>query len=146
MSLILLFLPTGSVVPQAKLVHSKVPIISGHQYELTFFVQSSQAQNITTVIDNSSEDNKSLQQTKHIPANNFVQLKFNFSGVETDSLSKLIITLAAGIQTTYFDKFKLIDLTANTRQYRLMRIQGSLKPGGFIQTLTLREKTAAETA
>ena len=71
---------------------------------------------------------------------------FEFTGVTTDHNSVLKITPETEVQSIWFDKFRLYDLTLERKQYRLMRIQGSVMPGSFIQTLTLREKTAAETA
>lgn len=70
---------------------------------------------------------------------------FDFTAVQTNENAQLRITPASLLQDIWFDKFRLIDLTLEKKQYRIMRIQGSVLPGSFIQILTLREKTANET-
>ena len=71
---------------------------------------------------------------------------FEFTALETNAVSELRITPETAVQTIYLDKFRLYDLTQEMKEYRIMRIQGSLLPGSFLQTLTIREKTATETA
>ncbi len=146
MSLLLLF-PTQAV-GEAEIKNSAVPLVSGHVYRLTFRVRSSYApQTLELLIRNSTELTTSLNTTFEIPtADAWKIFKFEFTAGATDPLSIIGITPTSVAQSLYFDNFKLIDLTIERKEYRIMRIQGSVLPGSFVQILTLREKTANETA
>lgn len=95
-------------------------------------------------VDNSTGVTTSLNQTKHTPANLTKGLKFEFTATATDSNSRIRIFPSLTAQSFYIDKVVLIDLTKEKKNYRLLRIKGSIYPGTFIQTLTLREKLDTE--
>jgi hypothetical protein len=132
--------------PEAEFRGGNVPLISGHEYKLSFQVRSTKAQQINVKVQDSNNANESTSQYKTIPQNETITAKFEFTAAATDNNSRVRIFPEAGYQDTYFDHFRLIDLTIERKQYRVMRIQGSMLPGSFIQALTLREKTDAETA
>lgn len=144
----LLFLLDGQAggITACELRHSKIKIISGHVYKLSFRVRSTLAQQLNVRIQNSGGGTTSLNQNKVITANEWQTIKFEFTASASDDNSVLRVVMQASIQEMWFDRFRLIDLTLHRRQYRIMRIQGSVLPGSFVQTLTLREKTANETA
>lgn len=98
------------------------------------------------IVENSAGSTESLNQRKVITAGKLNTCQFEFNASATDPNSVLRIIMEAAVQVTRFDKFRLIDYTIYKKNYRLMRIQGSMFPGSFVQTLTLREVTDAETA
>mgnify|MGYP000898356396 CR=1 FL=1 len=131
----------------AELRGINIPLVAGHQYNLTMMMRSTRAQDINVKIQDSNLANQSESITKPIPANTWTPFNFKFTAAATDPESVIRITLnMESIQTFYIDKVRMIDLTIEQKQYRIMRIQGSMLPGSFVQTLTLREKTDAETA
>lgn len=144
MSLTLLFPtetgPTGDVY----LKHDKIKIISGHVYRLSFVVRTNLAGTINTKVLDSGGGNGSLNSDKYLVDAKFKTFQFEFTGAITDHNSQIRIQPASAEQILYFDQFRLIDLTLDRKQYRIMRIQGSMFPGSFIQTLSLREFTPAE--
>lgn len=146
MSLLLLFLPSGGGAQTLEFRHGNIPLISGNVYRLTFKARSTLAQSFTVKIQNTAESVLHLNQTGDLEANEWKIFSYEFTALATDDLAKLSIYPYIAIQSFYADNFKLINLTKERKQYRIMRIVGSLLPGSFIQTLTLREKTASETA
>lgn len=124
-----------------------LPLVSGQLYRLTMKVRSTRTQNIDVDVQDSALANPSLDATRTITANIWETLKFEFTAAATDADSKLRIHLDMDdVQEFWVDDCDLFNLTKERKQYRIMRIQGSMLPGSFIQTLTLREKTAQETA
>ena len=148
MTLTILFLDSGvaPVTGDVYLKHEKIKLLANHVYRLTFKVRSDIAQTINTKALTSAAAANGLNTDKYIRADAWKVLQFEFTATTTDHNSQLRIQPASQAHTIYFDQFKLIDLTLERKQYRIMRIQGSVLPGSFIQTLTLREKTDAETA
>jgi hypothetical protein len=145
MSLLLLF--PSQAAGEAELRNSAVPLIINHQYRLTFRVRSSLIQTFEILIRNSTGASISYNATRDIlAADTWQTIKVEFTAVATDPLSILGITPTSLDQSFYVDKFNMIDLTVERKEYRIMRIQGSVLPGSFVQILTLREKTANETA
>lgn len=148
MTLTTLFLDSGpaAISGDVYLKHDKVKLLTGHVYRLTYKVRSNIAQTINTKALTSGGSSNGLNSNKYIRADVWKTLQFEFTATTTDHDSQLRVQPASQAHTIYFDEFKLIDLTLERKQYRVMRIQGSVLPGSFIQTLTLREKTDAETA
>ena len=148
MTLTTLFLDSGvaPVSGDVYLKHDKVKLVTGHVYRLTYKVRSNIAQTINTKALTSAGAANGLNTSKYIRADAWKTLQFEFTATTTDHNSQLRVQPASQAHTIYFDQFRLIDLTLERKQYRIMRIQGSILPGTFIQTLTLREKTTAETA
>lgn len=146
MSLLFLLDGVAGGITACELKHSKIKIISGHVYKLSFKIRSTLAQQLNVRVENSGGGTTSLNQNKVITANAWQTVKFEFTASASDDNSVLRVILQASVQEVWFDKFRLIDLTMHRREYRIMRIQGSVLPGSFIQILTLREKTANETA
>lgn len=140
MSLLLLFPYHGTEL------RSTVKIVVGHQYQLICRVRSNVAQTIRVRVDDSASANNSLDTTKVLSADTWETINVTFTGAASDKNSQLRLLPDQVVQNFYADRFRLIDLTLDRKQYRIMRIQGSLVPGSFVQTLTLREKTDAETA
>lgn len=124
-----------------------IPLVSGEVYRLAVRVRSTRSQNLVFDMQDSALANPSLAATRHITANIWETLKFEFTAAATDTNSKLRIHLDMNdVQEFWIDNCELFSLTKERKQYRVMRIQGSMLPGSYIQTLTLREKTAQETA
>jgi len=147
MSLILLFLPhAAGGITALEYRNVDVPIITAHVYKLSFKVYSNLAQQLNVIVQNSAQSVTSLNKYKVITANAWNTIQFEFTGGATDPNSLLRIVMQAAVQETRFDKFRMIDYTIYKKSYRIMRIQGSMFPGSFIQTLTLREVTDAEIA
>jgi len=146
MSLLLLF--SGSnAAGEVELRNSKVRLISGDLYRLTFRVRSSLIQTIEMLLRDHTGVHISHNSTFDvIAADTWKTVKIEFTATFTDPLSILGITPQSYDQNFYVDKFNMINLSKERKQYRIMRIQGSVLPGSFIQILTLREKTANETA
>lgn len=148
MTLTTLFVDSGPAVISGDvyLKHEKIKLITGHVYRLTYKVRSNIAQTINTKALTSGAAANGLNSDKYIREDVWKTLQFEFTATTTDHNSQLRIQPASQAHTIYFDEFRMIDLTLERKQYRIMRIQGSVLPGSFIQTLTLREKTTAETA
>lgn len=126
---------------------ANIPLEAGVVYKLSFMVRSSVAQQIRIQLVDSGLANDSIDAYRALQANTWRTLAFEFTAQATDSASILRIHLEmTALHNFYIDKAKLIDLTQNRKEYRLMRVRGSMMPGSFIQKLTLREKTANETA
>lgn len=124
-----------------------IPLVIGQQYRLSFMFRSTLAQYITIEIYNSGLTTPSLSTTRYVPANTWKGIKDDFTCAVTDDNSILRIHLSNDADhDAYIDKVRIVNLTKELKSYRIMRIQGSLLPGSFIQTLTLREVTASETA
>ncbi len=140
---LLLFFATSDVVAFR---HNRIPLIAGHVYKLSIKVRSTIATTFNLLMTDSSIANVSLNAMPTIPANTWKMIAFEFTAVVTDNNSYLWVKPQTVAQDFYVDQAKLVDLTVERKQYRIMRIVGSVLPGSFIQTLTLREKTAAETA
>lgn len=144
MSLLLLL---RSETSSSELKNTKIKLISGHLYRLTFKVRATTPQTITVKMQNSTGLTVSLNSDADIlEANTWQTIKKEFTAGASDDDSVLRLLIYATPQSIWFDKFNLIDLTIERKEYRIMRIQGSVLPGSFIQILTLREKTANETA
>lgn len=132
---------------EAYLLKSNISLKLDHEYRLTFRARSDQTQDLTVVMRNIAGTEISLNSTASITvANRWQNLRLEFTAVETNKKSELRVYPEAIDQTLYLDNFCLIDLTNEQKIYRVMRIQGSILPGSFVQSLTLREKTSAETA
>jgi len=143
MSLLLLFPSHG---PKTYLKHYRIPLIVGNIYKLSFKVRGDLQELVTVLMTDSTQANISLSDSFEVTQNQWKSPAFEFTALATDTNSYLIFIIPGDVQNIYFDNFKLINLTRERKQYRIMRIQGSMTPGSFIQTLTLREKTTAETA
>lgn len=129
------------------LLKSNIPLKVSHEYRLTFRARSDQTQELTVMMQNIAGTQISLNDTAPITiANRWQNLRLEFTALETNKQSQLRVYPEAIDQTLYLDNFNLIDLTNEQKIYRVMRIQGSILPGSFVQSLTLREKTTAETA
>lgn len=132
---------------EAYLLKSNISLKLGHEYRLTFRARSDQTQDLTVMMQNIASTQISLNDTASITiANRWQNLRLEFTALETNKQSQLRVYPEAIDQTLYLDNFNLIDLTNEQKIYRVMRIQGSILPGSFVQSLTLREKTTAETA
>lgn len=142
MSQLLLFLPSNEV----KLAASPISIISGREYQIDFMIWMQTAAQVQVTFMTEADALIGSIVQKYVPASTWTKYKFNFTPNVTDSAAQMVVRIPTDPNTMRFDDVHVIDLTNESKQYRIMRIQGSLKPGGFIQTLTLREKTAAETA
>lgn len=142
MSLLLLF--TSPDVVNWR--HRRIKLISGNVYKLSFRVRATVAQTFNVMITDSTWLTQSLNANPTILADRWTTITYEFTAQATDNDSYLWIKVLTGSQDFYLDKFNLINLTTERKQYRIMRIQGSILPGSFIQTLTLREVTSAETA
>lgn len=142
MSQLLLFLPSNEV----KLAASPIGLISGREYQVDFMIWMNTAAQVQVTMMTEADALIGSIVQKYIPAQTWTKYKFTFTSTVTDSAAQMVVRIPVDPNTMRFDDVHVIDLTDETKQYRVMRIQGSLKPGGFIQTLTLREKTAAETA
>jgi len=129
------------------LLKSNISLKSGHDYRLTFRARSNEIQDLTVVMQNIAGTQVSLNDTASITiVDRWQNLRLEFTAVETNKKSELRIYPETTDQILYLDNFNLIDLTNEQKIYRVMRIQGSILPGSFVQSLTLREKTSAETA
>lgn len=135
-----------SVPTSCALNHNLIRLITGHVYRLTMNVRTNTQQSITVKMTDSTAATVSLNQAISIAADRWEKLSFEFTAGVSDFHSILSVILANQEQEFWIDTLRLIDLTKERKEYRLMRIKGSLLPGSFIQTLTLREKTTAETA
>lgn len=142
MSLLLLFV-TSNVVAYT---HRRIPLIAGNVYKLSFRVRSSLAQTFSVFIADSSSVNISLSASPSILADAWTVIAYEFTAAATDPNSYMQIKMSEASQDIYLDQFRLINLTKERKQYRIMRIQGSLLTGSFVQSLTLREVSAQETA
>jgi len=140
MSLLTLFLPRGVKTELQK----TIPLIANHEYRLTFKVRSTVAQTIRTLIEDQTQTTTISLSVKEIPANIWTQFKVIFTPVASHQAALLRIRFENVSQNFWADDFKLYDMTKELKQYRVMRIKGSVFPGTFIQTLTLREKTDNE--
>lgn len=140
MSLLTLFLPRGVKTE----LQRNIKLIANHQYRLTFKVRSTVAQNIRTIIEDHTQTTTINLADKDIPANIWTQFKVVFTPAISDETALLRIRFENVSQNFWVDDFKMYDLTKEMKAYRVMRIKGSIFPGTFIQTLTLREKTDNE--
>ena len=142
-----LVLEQDSITGSCYLKHDKIRLISGHVYRFSFKVRSNHTQDIGVKIQDDAGSYVSLDDSFSIKKiNTWKQTHFEFTALETNFDAQIRITPESLLQNIYFDNFKLIDLTLERKEYRIMRIQGSVLPGSFVQILTLREKTANETA
>ena len=130
----------------AKLILSGVNLVSGHVYRLILKARSTMASSVQIQVVDENLANQSLTTIKNLSANIWKVLSAEFTAAATDDNSKMIITPEAILQSFYVDEVSIIDLTLERKSYRLVRIQGSMMPGSYIQTLTLREVNAQETA
>ena len=132
---------------EAEIRATDLPLIVGHQYRLGFSARVAADHNIAVIVTNQDEDNHSLNTDFEAKAGGLKRYKYTFTAVETDDHSTLLLKPDIdAIETIYIDNFELIDLTMEQKSHRLVRIQGSMRAGSFVQTLTLREITASETA
>jgi len=137
----------GGGVGTIELRCGNIPLVSGQDYRLSFLCRSTIAQTITVQVYNSTLVTVSKNTYKIIPANIWKGFACDFTALATDANSVLRIFLTnSAVHSFYLDRVKLINLSKELKNYRVMRIQGSMLPGSFIQTLTLREVTASETA
>lgn len=124
-----------------------IPLVSGQVYRLAFKVRSTRSQNINIKMQESTLTTDSVNITRHLLADTWKQIHYEFTAQATDADSKLRIFLDMDdVQEFWLDEVELFNLSKERKQYRVMRIQGSMLPGSFVQTLTLREKTSSETA
>ncbi len=142
MSLLLFFASSDSIVWK----HRRIPLIAGNVYKFSVKIRATVAQTFNIVFTNRSYTTNGLNARPTIAANVWKTFAYEFTALETDNDSFLLIKPSAIAHQFYVDGAKLINLTKERKQYRIMRIQGSVLPGTFVQTLTLREKTATETA
>jgi hypothetical protein len=142
MSLLLLYHPSREV----KLINSPVNLDSSHQYRCSFKVWCDTNASIEYGFVDSSDGAQHTYGSQFIVAETWTTVTFTFTPTTTDNASRLVIHLPDDANTFRFDDANLLDLTSEQLSYRVMRIQGSMNPGSYVQTLTLREKTAAETA
>lgn len=130
----------------AKLILNGVKLVSGHVYRLSFKARSTEASSVQIQVVDRNLANQSLTTIKNLSANIWKTLNAEFTAAASDTDSKVVLTPEAIVQTFYIDEVKVIDLTLERKSYRIVRIQGSMMPGSYIQTLTLREVNAQETA
>lgn len=142
MSQLLLFLPSNEV----KLVAEPISLTNTHEYRGEFMIWVLTAATVQITMLDSADVLIGSVIEKYIPASTWTKYAFTFTSTVTDVAAQMVVRIPTDPNTMRFDDVHIIDLTNESAQYRVMRIQGSMKPGGFIQTLTLREKTAAETA
>lgn len=127
--------------------HERIKLVAGHTYKLSIKVRSTVApQTIIIYLTNSAYTLQAATYPTILTADTWQMITLEFTATLSDNNSILWIKPNATSQSFYLDKANLIDLTVERKQYRIMRIVGSMMPGTFIQTLTLREKTATETA
>lgn len=121
-------------------------IISGDTYRLSFKVRSTVNQLVGVKVSNSGLTTDSLDDDFRVYADEWKMKKFEFTATASDEASILrFIPSTDALHSLYIDKVTLINLSKDRKQYRIMRIRGSMFPGSFLQTLTVREKTANET-
>lgn len=146
MSLLLLFPQAAVALTEVYLKYTPIKIVASDDYRFSFRVRSDTAQQLHIKVVDSAGGNASLDIYRHIEADTWEVIKSEFSGVASDTASQIFIYVSAEVQEIFVDDFKLYNLSVERKEYRIMRIQGRMRPGSFLQTLTLREKTAAETA
>lgn len=126
---------------------NNIPLIAGDTYLLRMWMRANREETINVKVQDSALANQAANENRLLPADTWTPFNFEFTAVATDVASVIRITLnMTSIQNFYIDRCILINLSKEKKQYRIMRIQGSLLPGSFVQNLTLREKTDAETA
>jgi len=140
---LLLFFATSDVVA---LRHNRIPLILGNVYKLSLKVRATINTTFNILMTDSSIQLVSLNVSPSVYANTWKTIAFEFTAVKSDNNSSLWIKPQTVPHDFYVDKVNLFNLTKDRKEYRVMRIQGSMLTGSFVQTLTLREKTAAETA
>lgn len=131
---------------QAEIRQANIPLIVGHEYRLVLNVRGTREQNVTVKMETSGGASQGLNQTYSIEANRWTTKRFDFTALSTNLNNYLRVFPQATNQNFYIDNVSLIDLTRERKEYRIMRIQGSVVPGSFIQTLTIREKTSQESS
>lgn len=139
----ILLLASGS--ESHRLICSPVKLISGDQYRLTFEVWGDTTDDISYGFESSGGLGIS-NTSETVPGGGWIPLNLTFTSTISDDESKLVIHLPEATNVWRFDNFKMINLTKEQTNYRVMRIQGKVHPGQFLQTLELREVTATETA
>jgi hypothetical protein len=129
-----------------KVKATDIPLILGHSYRLSFEARATVSVNVQVQVTNEEETVENLSSDFHIKeANVWNTRKFEFTATETDEHSTLIFKPdLLETHSFYVERVSIIDLTIEQKNYRLMRIQGSMRPGSFVQTLTLREVTDSE--
>lgn len=140
---LLLFFATSDVVAYR---HNRIPLTLNHVYKLSMRVRATINTTFNLLVTDSSIQNVSLNTSPSLYANTWKTVAAEFTAVKTDTNSSIWVKPQTVPHDFYVDKVFLTDLTLNRKEYRIMRIQGSMLPGSFVQTLTLREKTTAETA
>jgi peptidoglycan/xylan/chitin deacetylase (PgdA/CDA1 family) len=143
-------LPMSEVIKRltltsAEMMNDSIKLITGHEYRLLLKARSPTDQTIRIKLDNSTGVTTNSETWHGLVHDTTTTIKVEFTALATDDASRIHLAPTIGM-SAYFDDVTLIDLTEERKQYRVMRIQGSLIPGSFVQTLTLREKTASETA
>ena len=128
-----------------KIHYSPINIISGHQYKLVFRVRPTANVDIRFKLQDILGTTIDLDDTKMAYANIWKIISATFTATFSGSDAELFIQPnVSEIMDIYIDQVVLIDLTVEQKSYRLMRIQGSMMPGSFLQTLTLREIAEGE--
>jgi len=130
----------------AKLILNGVNLVSGHVYRLVFKARSTETISLQVQVVDKNLANQSYTGVKNLTANIWKTLSAEFTAAASDEDSKVVLTPEEKLQSFYVDEVQIIDLTLERKSYRLVRIQGSMMPGSYIQTLTLREVNAQETA
>lgn len=126
---------------------SNIPLTNGEEYVLSLKMRASRTQNVDVDIYDSGLSTQSLDKVATVVADTWKQFAWTFTAQATDLDSKLRIHLNMdAVQDFYVDDVVLLNLTKEEKEYRLMRIKGSMRPGSFTQELTLREITESETA
>lgn len=124
-----------------------IKIIAGHEYSLSLLVYSTLSIDVDMRMYESSETTLQGEQIRFVALGAWKLIKMTFTALNTDDNGVLWLNLpATAVYQFRADRVRIYDLTKEKKEYRLMRIQGSMRPGSFVQTLTLREKTAAESA
>lgn len=144
MSLLLLFQNQAPSLTSVYLKNTPFKIISGDTYSLSFWAQSNKSQQIQVRVFDSAGGNSSLNAYRYLVADTPELLKFDFTGAASDDNSQLRIILDASVHNFYIDRVILINLSKERKSYRLVQIKGDMRPGSFLQTLTLREVDANE--
>lgn len=124
-----------------------IKIIAGHDYSLSALVYSTESIDVDMRVYESTETILQGQQTRFIASGAWKVIKMEFTALNDDDNGILWLNIPATTPYQFrVDRVRIYDLTKEKKLYRLMRIQGSMRPGSFVQTLTLREKTASESA
>lgn len=139
--LLLLLSPEDNLL---KLTYTGLKLVNGHTYRLTIKLRSNVEQNPQFRVTNNAGDTETINESWPLAADSTKVFKIEFTPTYTENDAILEITFSPEAQELYFDDARLIDLTLERKEYRVMRIIDSQLAGSYIQTLTLREKTASE--